>query len=180
MEFGDFTTELLNGSWMAAGILAVYLGFLISAIGAFIPVIPGPTFGFLVLLLFKLCVPEAQMSWWTVSFMALLAILAQLMDIVLSWVGAKKFGSTWRGALGAVLGAIVGVFIPPPIIWIFIAPLVLAAAFEYLGGADIRASSLAGIGAFLGTLAASIFKFFVVVIMAIVFTASVVSMLASY
>ena len=66
-----------------------------------------------------------------------------------------------------------GIFIPPPLLWIFIGPLVGAFAFEFLGGAGLKVSTKAGLGAFIGTVLASVFKFIVIVFMALYFTLEV-------
>ena len=102
-------SEICADIWLVAGVGMVYLTLLIGAIGSFLPIIPGPLMGFLGILVFKLCVPSIDLSWWTVAIFAVLAGVAQLVDLLFSWVGAKKFGATWKGALGAILGAIVGI-----------------------------------------------------------------------
>lgn len=148
---------------------AVFFALFISALGAFLPIIPGPTLGFVAILGFKLIFPDSLFSWNAVFLCALIAAAAQVLDFAFSWIGAKKMGASWRGALGAVLGAIVGIFIPPPIVWIFIAPFFGAVLFELLGGANLKLATKAGLGAFLGAIGASIFKFLSVVAMALIF-----------
>ncbi len=147
----------------------VYLMMFIGALGSFLPIIPGPIIAFLALLLYKFAIPESPMGWTFIGICFAITCLAQIVDFVLSWVGAKKFGATWRGCLGAFIGVFVGILIPPQIIWIFIAPLIGAFIGEYLGGADFRSASKAGIGAFIGSILASVFKFACVVAMALGF-----------
>ena len=137
------------------------------------PVLPGPLLSFAAILAFKLALPESQLGWWNVGICGALAAFAQAADIFMSWMGAKKFGATWRGGLGAFIGVFVGIFLPPPALWIFIAPLVGAFLGEWLGGSGLRASGRAGLGAFAGSLAASMLKFLIVVYMAFAFSAGV-------
>ena len=106
-------------------------------------------------------------AWVIMESPAFIFMMLYVVDFLMSWVGAKKFGATWKGALGAFVGAIVGIFIPPPLLWIFIGPLVGAFAFEFLGGAGLKVSTKAGLGAFIGTVLASVFKFIVIVFMAL-------------
>ena len=89
--------------------------------------------------------------------------------------GKKRLRTRLLEALGAVLLALgfVGIFLPPPALWIFIAPLVGAFLGEWLGGSGLRASGRAGLGAFAGSLAASMLKFLIVVYMAFAFSAGV-------
>ena len=46
--------------------------------------------------------------------MAFFMILSLVLDFLASVVGAKKLGATWRGMLGAVVGATVGLFFSLP------------------------------------------------------------------
>ncbi len=155
--------------------MSVYLLLFVGALGSFLPVLPGPLIAGIALLGFKLIFPESPVSWALVIAGVAVAIVSQFIDIFATWIGAKKFGATWRGALGAFIGVFVGIFMPPPIIWIFLAPLIFAFGFEWLGGASVRRAANAGIGAFLGSLLASIFKFLSVVFLAVWFSFSVAS-----
>lgn len=123
---------------------------------------------FLAILVYKLCLPE-EISWGCVIFALVMTAIAQILDFVMSFWGAKKFGATWRGCAGAFVGVFVGMFIPPQLLWIFIAPLVFAFAFELIGGVGVEAAGKAGIGAFIGSLLASVVKFMLVVAMAAYF-----------
>ncbi len=161
--------------YIFTGVLTVYLLLFLSALGSFIPVIPGPMLAGLGLLGFKLIFPESPVSWVLVVAGIIVAVVSQFIDIFATWIGAKKFGATWRGALGAFIGVFFGIFMPPPIIWIFIAPLIFAFAFEWLGGASVRSAANAGVGAFLGSILASVFKFLSVVFLAVWFSFSVAS-----
>lgn len=136
-------------------------------------VLPGPLLSFAAILAFKLALPDSQLGWWNVGICGALAAFAQAADIFMSWMGAKKFGATWRGGLGAFVGVFVGIFLPPPVLWIFIAPLVGAFLGEWLGGSGLRASGQGGAGGVRGSLAASMLKFLIVVYMAFAFSAGV-------
>lgn len=151
-------------------ITLVYISCLIGLIGTFLPILPGPTITFFAILVFSFLIPEVEIPNSTLWICGGLAVLAQILDIILTWFGAKKFGATWRGALGAFLGTIIGLFIAPQFIWIFLAPLVFAFLFEYLGGATFKNASKAGFGAFLGAFIASIIKFAMIVYMILAFT----------
>ena len=149
-----------NQIYIACWAGVVYIMLAVGAVGSFIPVVPGPLLAGLAVLCFKIFVPSAEISWW----------LAGAAVAVASWIGAKKFGATWRGVFGAFVGVFAGMLIPPPMLWIFIAPLFFALAFELFGGASWRDATRAGIGAFLGTVFASVFKFLSVVFLALWFS----------
>lgn len=163
----------METAYIAIGAALVYAACAAAAVGAFLPVLPGPLLSFAAILAFKLALPDSQLGWWNVGICGSLAAFAQAADIFMSWIGAKKFGATWRGGLGAFVGVFVGIFLPPPVLWIFIAPLVGAFLGEWLGGSGLRASGRAGLGAFAGSLAASMLKFLIVVYMAFAFSAGV-------
>lgn len=95
------------------------------------------------------------------------ALLTLAFDFVSSWWGAAKFGATWRGGLGALIGAVVGpiVFsplggIPGILLGLLVGPLIGAVVGELLGGRGWRKSARAGWGTLLGTLAATVVKLF--------------------
>ena len=127
----------METAYIAIGAALVYAACAAAAVGAFLPVLPGPLLSFAAILAFKLALPESQLGWWNVGICGALAAFAQAADIFMSWMGAKKFGATWRG------------------------------------GSGLRASGRAGLGAFAGSLAASMLKFLIVVYMAFAFSAGV-------
>jgi len=144
----------------------LYIALAVSAIGAFLPIIPGPILAAAAILIFKLVYADSPVSWGLVVFALVISAAVQVGDFALTYLGAKKFGATWRGALGAFVGVFAGIFMPPPLLWIFLAPLVFAFAFEYFGDANFRKAIKAGTGAFIGTLAASALKFLATVLIA--------------
>ena len=155
----------MENTYLIIGEFVVFSAFFVAAVGAFLPVLPGPLLSFAAVLGFKLVFPESPLGWVNIAICGFLAFFAQVADFLLSWFGAKKFGATWRGGVGAFVGVVVGIFLPPPLIGAFVA--------EYLGGADARTSGKAGLGAFLGTLLASMLKFLIVVYMAAAFALEV-------
>lgn len=159
-----------NQIYIACWAGVVYILLAVGAVGSFIPVVPGPLLAGLAVLCFKIFVPSAEISWWLAGAAVAVAVFAQLVDIFASWIGAKKFGATWRGVFGAFVGVFAGMLIPPPMLWIFIAPLFFALAFELFGGASWRDATRAGVGAFLGTVFAAVFKFLSVVFLALWFS----------
>jgi uncharacterized protein YqgC (DUF456 family) len=75
--------------------------------GTVLPVLPGPGLIASAVLAHKLLLPEI-LSWWTVAFCLALALAALLLDWAGGAIGAKWFGSTKWGVLGAVIGGIIG------------------------------------------------------------------------
>ena len=83
----------METAYIATGEILVYIACLLAAIGAFLPVLPGPLLSFAAILVFKLVFPESGVGWLNVWICGFLAAFAQLADIFMSWLGAKKFGA---------------------------------------------------------------------------------------
>lgn len=82
--------------------------------------------------------PEPMFSWWTLGLCAGLALIAELVEVGASAVGASKAGGTKKGAIGSVIGAILGAIVGT-----------LALGFLPVLGTIIGASLGAGLGALL-------------------------------
>ena len=87
-------------------------------------------------------------------------------------LGAKKFGATWRGMTGAVIGGIVGLFFNLP--GIILGPFIGATLFEMLGDKEFKKAAHAGLGATVGLLLGIVGKFSICVVMMILFAINVI------
>lgn len=132
----------------------VILFFLVGFLGSFLPILPGAVIIWAGIIVHKLWLGEESISWTWVGIATGLMVLAQLADYACTVWGARKFGASWRGGLGALLGGILGLFIPPQLVMIFAGPFVGAVAAEYLGGSLAEASVKAGVGTLVGGLVA--------------------------
>lgn len=133
--------------------LTIFL-MLVGLIGTVVPLIPGA-----ILILFGAVVNHfaiGSVGWGTLIVLTLLAVAAQGLDIVSGAAGAKWFGATRWGAIGGILGAIVGLFFGLP--GLFVGPLLGAIAGELLGGKGILPAGKSGWGTFLGTTAGIVGK----------------------
>lgn len=82
--------------------------------------LPGIWFMVLVAGLCSLWQPEI-ISWQAVLALIILGIISEAADLLASAIGVKKLGGTKRGALGSVIGTMLGaiagtIFIPIPIL----------------------------------------------------------------
>ena len=155
----------------------VYLSLVVSALGCVIPVLPGPLLAAIAVLLFKFGFYEV-IGWGTVCWCVALAGISQVLDFLCSWFGAKKFGATWRGAVGAIVGSVVGLLIPPQFVFVFVMSFVGAFVFEYFGGAETRKALNAGVGAFVGSVVALVVKLVATILIFAIFTIELVSKLS--
>lgn len=115
-------------------------------------------------------------SWWTLGACAALAVIAEVIEMVASALGASKFGATKTGALGAVIGAILGAIIGSFILF-FVGTIVGAAVGAGVGALLIERhiksrsweeATKAGTGAAIGRLAATLVKVGIAVVVAVV------------
>ena len=138
--------------WLWWALTAVLM--LAGLVGTVLPLVPGA-----VLILSGAVLNHFTIhavGWPTLIVLTLLAILAQLLDLASGAVGAKYFGATRWGAIGGIIGAVVGLFWG--VIGVFIFPLVGVLIGELLGGKKILPAGKSTWGSFLGTTAGMIGK----------------------
>ena len=156
-------------------IIGLALALLIMAAGTVttvLPALPGTPVLVLAALGHRLYFGDKGAAWGVIVVLVLLMILAVSLDYIATVGGAKKMGATWRGATGAIVGGIVGLFFSLP--GILLGPFVGALLFELLGGRGWRASSKAGLGAILGLFVGALGKFVCCLVMMGLFGVSVV------
>ena len=139
------------------GYVVTILVMLVGVLGCLIPIIPSTPIILIAAVVHRLVYgAEVGAQTWVLVVLGVITGLSFLLDGLASMVGAKKFGATWRGVTGAMVGGIVGLFFG--IVGIFVGPFIGAVAFELLGQRDLRESSHAGVGAFVGILAGALGK----------------------
>jgi len=107
-------------------------------------------------------------SWWLLLAAFVVALLAEVLDLMASAIGASRAGGTRRAALGSLIGAFVGAIAGTPLIPIPIVGSILGGAIGAgvgallleLGGGEKTWSQSARIGggAAIGRLTASVMK----------------------
>jgi uncharacterized protein len=137
-----------------------------------VPGIPSTPIVLLVAIGHKLYFGDAGPAWSVVALLGVIVVGSLGLDYVASVYGAKKLGATWRGAVGAIVGGIIGLFFNLP--GLLLGPFVGAVVFELAGGRDWRGSSKAGVGATLGLVAGAIGKIGCCVLMMAMFVVNVV------
>ena len=150
------------------GILALVLFILfllVAAVGVVLPAIPGVPLAFVGALLAGWMTGFEELGFTPLAIVGGLAILAQVVDFLASWMGAKYYGAGRPGLWGGVIGSLLGIILFPPFGFIFGA-LVGAVGFELLAGRPFNEALRAGIGAFLGTLGGAVAKLFILVAIA--------------
>ena len=139
-------------------LVAAIILCLVGILGTILPMLPGVALIFAVILAY---------GWWegfqVITFnylliLGLLTVLSALLNYLSTVMGAKYFGSTRAGLIGAFLGVFVGIFIFPPL-GIIIGPLAGAFIGEYIARQDANRALRAGIGAVIGMFSGMVFQF---------------------
>ena len=159
--WSSFITQA--GDWWGASqpviALVVLLSFfMIGLIGCVLPIVPGPVIVWAGMIIHKLWVPDNSANLWLILLAAVFVGITFLLDYVLALAGAKKFGASRLGGIGAMGGGFIGFLIPPFIVWLIIGPFVGALIGELISGQNLQQASRIGWGSFLGTIAAYVSK----------------------
>ncbi len=154
------------------GLSLTLLVMLAGLIGSLLPVLPGTPLMLVAAIGHRLYFGAASASNLVLGVLLGLTLASLVFDFLASVLGAKKFGATWRGAAGAVIGGIIGLFFALP--GIIIGPFLGAMLFEMLDGREYKKAAKAGLGAFLGLLLGIAGKFSIGVMMIILFATNVI------
>ncbi len=165
---GAVVTE--TATWLHLCVLSVvWLLFAVGLMGTVAPILPGPPLIWLGILLDKLIIGAESVSWTFVVVTGVVTALTQVVDYYLSYWGVKRFGGSWLGGVGAMIGLFVGLFLPPFPLWIIIGPVAGAIAGELLGGSSFKVAGKASVGTVVGAIIAFILKFFICLAMIVGF-----------
>lgn len=143
-------------------VLSILLGLVAAVlvagglVGTLHPMLPGPPLVFCGLWMGAWLGDFERVGGYTVLVLAVLAILAQLLDFVASALGARHVGASREAVLGAVLGAVVGLFFGLP--GLLLGPFVGAVSGELLAHDGITRATKVGIATWIGQLAGVLMK----------------------
>lgn len=139
---------------------------LAGAVGCVLPVLPGHLILIIAAVGHRLMLGAegSGLQWWSFLILALFAAVSQTFEMVSGAAGTRWFGGTRWGALGALVGSIVGMFFMP--FGLLVGPLVGAMVCE-IGFArkETRPAVISGVGSVVGTLAGMGIKIVIGVLM---------------
>ncbi|QQL45428.1 DUF456 domain-containing protein [Sulfuriroseicoccus oceanibius] len=152
------------GVWTLTGLLLV-----IGLVGSVLPILPG-TLILMVTAVIHYFIADADQRPGVTGFVILgiLLALSYILESMASAAGAKQFGSTKWGIIGALIGGVVGMFfnIPGlllgPFIGAFVAELLIAKQ-------SLKDSARSSHGAFWGTIGGMVAKAICALLMVVVF-----------
>ena len=141
----------------------VGLLFLVGLVGSVIPWLPGPLFILAGAVLWAFATDFAQIGVGRLAILAAIALVTFLLNFVAGAAGARRYGGSRWGVVGALVGAVVGFFFGP--LGLLIGPVGGAVAGELMRGADLEDSIRSGFGAVVGLLAGIVADFVAALVM---------------
>jgi uncharacterized protein YqgC (DUF456 family) len=139
----------IGAAWMVTACLLAA-----GAVGCLLPVLPGHLIILLAAVAHRLMLGAAGsgLAWWSFMVLGMMMAVSQTLEMASGAAGTRWFGGTRWGALGAVIGTLVGMFFMPA--GLLLGPL-LGALVGELGVAQQapRPAIRAGVGSVVGTLA---------------------------
>jgi uncharacterized protein len=153
-----------SGVWIVTVLLMV-----IGLVGCVLPVLPGHVVILAGAVVYRLMVgADAGIGWWGFGILVVLMAVSQAFEIMSGSLGAKWFGGSRWGAVGALVGGIAGLFFMP--FGLILGPLAGAFGFEMLfAKKKTKESAVSGMGSVVGTVAGMGFKIAVGMLMVICF-----------
>lgn len=138
---------------MTVQILLIVLGVLLILIGiagTIIPALPGVPVVYLGMVLVAWGDDFSHIGWPTLTILGVLTVIAVVVDLIASILGAKRVGASGWALFGAAVGTVVGLFFG--IIGLLLGPFVGAVLGELIAGSNLQRSTVVGVGAWIGFL----------------------------
>jgi len=113
---------------------------------------------------YNMIVPGDPIGWVSLIAVAVLALVAELLEFTMTGRYARKYGGSRRAGWGAILGGIVGAMvgfpvpIVGPIIGAFVGSFVGALVAELTGGASAGDATRVAKGALIGRVVSTVLK----------------------
>jgi uncharacterized protein YqgC (DUF456 family) len=143
---------------------------LVGLAGIVLPALPGTAFILGGIVLGAWIDNFTKVGVFTVSVVAVLAVLSWAMDYVAAALGAKRAGASRLAIVGAAVGTVVGIFMG--IVGVLFMPLVGAAVGEFIARRNHGQAVRVGIATWLGLLAGMLAKFVLAFAMIGIFVAA--------
>ena len=153
--------------WILSGALIV-AGFA----GIVLPALPGTLLVFAGIVLGAWIDDFTRVGWFALAAIAVLAVLAWLMDYVAAMLGARRAGASRLAIVGAAIGTVAGIFMG--LVGVLFMPLVGAAAGEFIARRQHGQALRVGVATWLGLLAGMLAKFVLAFMMVGIFVIALV------
>jgi uncharacterized protein YqgC (DUF456 family) len=113
---------------------------------------------------YNLIVPGDPIGWFTLVAVAVLALVAELLEFTMTGRYARKYGGSRRAGWGAIIGGMIGAFvgfpvpIVGPVIGAFVGSFCGALVAELTGGSSAGDATRVAKGALIGRVMSTVLK----------------------
>ena len=139
--------------------VVVLMIMIVGLAGVILPVLPGIPFIFGAAVLYGILTGFEDINVYLILIFAGMTVFGLVVDYLANYFSVKKMGGGRAGAIGAVIGLMIGIWFG--LIWIIVLPFLLAVAFELIAGKYGRQALKAGFGAFVGLLFGGLTRFII-------------------
>ena len=144
----------------------------IGLLGTVLPALPGTVLVLGGIVLGAWIDDFTRVGTTTLVVVAVLAVLAWVLDYAAGLMGAQRAGASRQALVGAALGTVLGLFMG--LVGVLFMPLVGAAAGEYLARRDQKNAMKVGLATWLGIMVGLIAKVVIAFVMVGIFIAALV------
>jgi uncharacterized protein YqgC (DUF456 family) len=152
--------------------VVVLIVMIIGLAGVILPVLPGIPLIFGAAVLYGILTRFEQIDLQLILIFAGMTVIGLVIDYLANYFSVRKMGGGRAGAIGAVIGLMVGIWFG--LIWIIILPFLLAVAFELIAGKQGKQAITSGFGAFVGLLFGGLTRFIIGCVMIGIFVWAVI------
>jgi len=139
--------------------IAALIIMAVGLAGVILPILPGVPLIFTAAALYGILTGFEEISFNLLLIFAGLTVISLVFDYFANYFSVKKMGGGTAGAIGAVIGLLIGIFVHWLAIILF--PFLFAVAFELIAGTRGDKALKAGTGAFIGLLFGGLFRFII-------------------
>ena len=143
-----------------------FVFMIVGIIGSVIPVLPGPLSSWLGLFIFS-NISNVQVESKVLVFCLIIGLIIFVLDYVIPIYTSKKFGASKFGIIGASIGTLIGLFLPP--FGIIIGALIGAIAGELFLNKNFEKSIKAAAGVFLGLIVSGFTKALISIVFLVIY-----------
>ncbi len=136
----------------------------VGLLGIFIPVVPDVPLVFGGVLFYAVFSRFQQISEKALLIWGIITAVVFVLDYLVQVIGAKKWGASKLGTLGAIIGLVTGISLGG-IVGIIIGPIIGVIFFELLGDRNLKEAFRAGVGTFFGFVSGVLLKVVVGIVM---------------
>lgn len=159
MDFSSFVPQMeffALGFWRAVCWGLVALCMVVGLLGTVLPILPGTALILAGACVYDWCLagPDARLGWGMLLGLVAMVAASYLVDFFFVAAGARRFGASRYGPLGAIGGLVVGFFLGP--VGILLGPPCGVVAVEMVTGKAFPAALRASWGTIVGSLTAGL------------------------